>query len=231
MKRFILSLIALFIVNSIIKAQEPQSVGCGVILENEFTENGQIHEYIIELSAGSRLTTTGAVIGDTLTFSIGIFAPNGDFIVANDDEDFELNPTPIALTGIVSANGSYLIRAVNRGMSNNGFVTGNNSGIGVYSLLIGCTLRDGTVIEPGDSMPDNTTSNISNSAPTFSGFGFPGLASVDFSVGVAVPLTMDIANPGSISDGFDGIFGFTFDAGANEPFNLQFNRTAGQPQP
>jgi hypothetical protein len=78
------------------------------------------------------------------------------------------------------------------------------------------------VIEPGDSL------TITSSISTFSGFGFPGLAPVDFSQGVTIPLTLGgAANNGEISDGFTGIFGYRFSANAGDRFLLQFTRQSG----
>jgi len=112
---------------------------------------------------------------------------------------------------------------------------------------VGCTLRDGTVIAPGDTanppaeegggglggiVGGMLNGGGGNPAPEaapvpFTGVGFPGVAAKDFSDGITIPFTLDAPNAGAINPGFGSVFGFTLDASAGDRFDLTFTRTGG----
>lgn len=87
--------------------------------------------------------------------------------------------------------------------------------IGVYTLSVSCVKND-EVIEAG--------TNISLPMPDF---GFASITPQDFSEGVTIPLQFGLANPGSLSSGFKGIFGYSFSGTEGDIFDLAFERLDG----
>lgn len=241
-------------------AQTETPVECGTIIEDEFVGDGDSNFYSIELDAGSILNIDGVPLGDTLQFTIALFEPDGRIIylgaqsggTTNDGTYWNVVPNPRIETGILSARGTYTFVVYNNSIQVGGdydyvYHTGDRryttpGGSGIYTLLIGCTLRDGTVIEPGETVQQTTDDGSTTSATTIdetdSGlsnvanvevpeFGFPGLAPVDFSNGVTVPLQAEAPNSGSISPDFEGIFGYAFSGSAGETVTLDFERQSG----
>jgi hypothetical protein len=126
------------------------SVKCGDAIEGEFTQPVEVHEYIVSMSAGDKLKVVVAPIGDYLSTAILIYEPAGNFIVG----DFKPKQTPVTETGTLSARGDYKVYILNYESlyGNNPSMLARVTGrAGTYTVLIGCTLRDGTVIEAGSS--------------------------------------------------------------------------------
>ncbi len=77
------------------------------------------------------------------------------------------------------------------------------------------------------SLPASTPlSTIPTSASDFSGVGFPGLAPIDFTDAVTVPLILDEAITG-IMPLNNQILGFTLDAAAGDTLDLSYTRVSG----
>jgi hypothetical protein len=234
MKKFGIAFILSLVIVSMVIAQDATPAECGDILENEFTLDNQPQEYSIELSAGTQINVEGAAFGDTLVFSIVIFAPNDAVIAYNSlDANGSMGSAsageshPIATTGTVAANGVYTIMAYNGGIvrrNGNPDDSRQSGGVGVYTLYIGCTLRDGTEIEPGESQSE-PPELPENDNPTFSGFGFPGLASVDFSAGIEIPITLGQPIPAPLAADLVALYSYT--ASAGEVRTLSLSRASG----
>jgi hypothetical protein len=139
-------------------AQEPTTsvkVICGDSVESEFTQPAELHEYIVSMNAGDKLKVTVAPIGDYLETAIAIFEPAGDKIAS----DFERKQTPSVETGGLSARGDYKVYILNyrsygdaaSGQGTLQLLNTPNGRAGTYTVLIGCTLRDGTEIAGGSS--------------------------------------------------------------------------------
>lgn len=222
-------------------AQGETPVECGTIIDGEFKARFQPQNYVIQMDAGDKITVQGVPLGDTLTFTLGVYAPDGNIVAASEGQGTAiLTNAPTAVSGVLSANGTYRITAhnatidiINGGRLCEAFC--NEGGVGVYTLFIGCTLRDGTVIEPGDTMligsdgPQDalnaiTASMNDDAIRTFSGTGFPGLAPVDFGSVSALPLSVGV---GTMTPNNSEITAFTFDANAGDVFQLDFARLAG----
>jgi hypothetical protein len=100
--------------------------------------------------------------------------------------------------------------------NNPGFAGGDGTNtfgtyFGAYTLFLGCTLRDGTVIQPGDTPSQESSSSSTSSsepqAPVFSGVGFPGLAPVDFA---RIPMIANTPMTGAITPTGGEILDLTF---------------------
>jgi hypothetical protein len=207
-----------------------QSANCGSIIQNTITRDLETHRYYLVLNQNDQVKFTASTLSgnyESLGIDIGLWAPNNFEI----DNIFlgEGGANSIIETAELSITGIYRLEV--RGWT----TTGGN-----YELAITCTLANGTVINPGDIPPVTTVANTNQSAdttstnqtapqaPTFSGRGFPGLTPVDFSQGAILTLTLGgTPNSGQISDGFVGIFGYTFSANAGDQFVLNFTRQSG----
>lgn len=209
---------------------DAQQVECGDIIEGEFSQDFELVDYLIDLEPGQQITIQATPVGEALEFAIVLLGPtNLGITLSNRGYN---SPDPAIVSGVLSARGRYVIRLSNAGLWEDGRIWTARGGVGVYNMFIRCILRDGTVIEPGDSLLDDeptTDDSIADvqAAPEFSGFGFPGLNPVDFTTGVTVPLQADIPNSGSVSPGFDGIFGYSFTGSAGETVTLEFIRQSG----
>jgi len=215
--RHLLLVIVLFLLNaSIIYDVEAQqlTLECGDRFESELTTAQPDQDYQMLINAGTTINLAATPIGNTFNVDLFLNDASGSRIAAATVGGQGQSEEIIDL--IVSSTNPVLI------------VDGRSSSIGAYTLTLGCTLRDGTVIEPGDEAPQITSNpNTSPAQPAFSGFGFPGLAAQDFSQGVTVPLTLGSPNAGRISDGFVGIFGFSFSGNAGDLMDLSFERSSG----
>lgn len=207
---------------------------CGDIIENEFRANYESHIYTINLNAGDVLNILGVPLGDKLAFRFWMQDREANPIAWTDGdgnpEDTLYSKTekrPNLNSGVLSSSGNYIIAIPNSNWGGNN--PNESTGLGLYTLFVKCIKRDGTVIEAGDKTQPEPDPSQSSTQPTpeFSGFGFPGLPPVNFTNGVTIPLTLEIPNAGSISSGFEGIFGYSFSAQAGQTMTLDFARTAG----
>jgi len=205
-------------------AQEPStSIQCGTIVEAELTTNNNTHNYSVRLAPGDKLDIQVEAIGDRLSPVFYIFEPNGDRI--RPFHPYEYNGSLSAFGSqsreasvTVSASGDYTIQML-----------GGSGTIGAYTMYIGCTLRDGTVIAPGDAIA--ATSTPSN--PVFqSGLvpgvpGFPGLPSVDMSNALKLPLIIDTPMTGIVTPNGNEVLGFSVEANAGDTVDLGFRKLSG----
>lgn len=196
----------------------PFEVECGQILEAEFTEAQQVHQYVISLAPGDISNIRGVALGDTLRFRIRFIDPIGNELYNSGIPD----TSPNLATGILSARGNYII-----GLSNSDEEGIYDYGIGVYTLYVSCTFRDGTVINPGDTAPISTNLNGTSASPAFSGVGFPGLAPVDFSDVARIPMIADVPMTGAVTPTGNEILGYRLDANAGDTLALSFTRLSG----
>lgn len=200
---------------------------CGDIVEASFTEPESFVTFTLEMSAGDTFYIETERLGSYLMFNIvlnqnegtAIFAPSGSVIVTARGELFNFNDSFLdnirLQTETLGETGEYTIRLR------------NNDANGAFLLKVGCTLRNGTVVEPGDAAPADDGSNAdSNVQPesTFSGYGFPGLAAVDFSEGIQIPLTL--AQPQTVPLGGEVTL-YTYEAAAEETATLSITRVSG----
>ena len=240
-------LISCFGLRSMLYAQEIQrgtgiSAECGNIIEDEFTSNYQEITYSINLKAGDSIDVSLVPLGAQLTTSIFVTGPtnigvgvsNGTFILAA-SQFYQPIPEekPTLKSGILSASGIYTIRIINfrfyQYITTRDIYEGpdNSVGIGVYTLYIGCTLRDGTVINPGDNAPAPKPPTSTGSSVSFSGTGFAGLEPVDFANAFTNELTLGQPAKSKIPVSGDAVLGYTFDAAANDNLALNFTRLSG----
>lgn len=197
-----------------------QSANCGAFIDNEVARDRELHRYFIHLSRGDHFKVRVVSLAsayESLTLDIGLVAPN-DFVISRLDYDNEKEET--IETDALSVSGTYKL-----------YVRSYTNTTGSYNVAITCVLADGTVVNPGDTQtisanPSESSQDAVSSEANVQ-FGFPGLASVNFGQGVTIPLNFGTPNTGSISPGFEGIFGFTFTANAGDIMDLGFTRMSG----
>lgn len=219
MRKYIISLFFIFTVISFHLHAQGARVQCGDIVEDEFTANGQVNNYHLVLEPGSQVGVRVERFGDFLQTGLYLYAPSGNVVAGQlsitGRPGFATYDHPSVETDILGERGVYTLQIHN----------GRDGGAGIYTLHIGCTLRDGRVINPGDnvSVPETETP----STPAFTGYGFPGLAPVGFENIAQLPLTVGTPMTGAITPTGSEMFGYTFDGTENERITLDFARISG----
>lgn len=127
-------------------------MSCGDVVESEFTQPTEYHEYKISMNPGDKLQVTNVPIGSYLFTGFSIWEPAGKDILYQ----YETKQNPRAETDTLSARGDYKILVYNYSRRNlPAFSTHRKveeeGSAGVYSIYISCTLRDGTQINAGDA--------------------------------------------------------------------------------
>lgn len=193
-------------------------VNCGDIIESEFTDNFQEHFYRLDLNIGDQVTVQAVSLeanSDLLQIRLAVFdASNSRLGETENSRETSFR------TDLLRYRGINTIRVQNWWRVN---MQNTPLGIGRYSLYVGCTLRTGTIIEPGDT-------EIGRDKPidtAFSGFGFPGLAPVDFANVARLPIPAGIPMSGAITPSGNEILGYQFDASEGDTVEIAFNRLSG----
>lgn len=217
-------------------AQVEAKTECGAIIEGEFGQNAEAYTFLLTMAPGESFKVSIEPTGDFLKTAIIAFGPSGILLGSTGGHVEQL---PILTSGTLSARGIYKIKIANTYLDSAGEInkkSGYWGGVGVYTLAISCTLKDGTIIEPGDTILPTATPTppptltpraaLPETLPTFIGTGFPGLAPVDFADAVTVPLLLDEKMAGVIP--LDNqILGFTLDAAAGDTLDLSYTRVSG----
>ncbi len=221
--------------NTVISSSNMVSgVQCGSIIENEFVWDLEVHRYYLSLQSGDSITLfTEAASANyqNLLVDIALITPRGRTIAEwslGDSYPYSavsgayyrnyVGPTKTVETAPLPETGIYIIAVI-------GYTdTGSD-----YIFQAGCVLRDGTVINPGDAPPTNLSDPVVEvgSAPeagSFSGFGFPGVAPIDFSEGIEIPLQAEQSQ--TVPIGGDVVL-YTYEASANETRTLNITRVSG----
>lgn len=202
------------------QADEPLEIVCGAILEGEFTDSFQ-HTYTILLPAGT-----------TLSVDVIDNDPQNDvrFFVFDYAGDLMLTPDGVLEGG--QFNGAYSV--AQELPYTDTFVIqvfDENDTSGRYTVGVGCVLPDGTEINPGDTAlrinVEQYDAELAPDAPSFTGYGFPGLGAVNFAAAVTVPLVLGAPNTGSIAPDSGTIYAYTVSASAGDEIDLSFSRLSG----
>lgn len=231
MKRVVVASLFIILIFTAVSAnaQTTTVVQCGTIVEGELLEDGNKEQvYSISLAAGDTLNFQLVPIGQTLNLEIKIFTPAYEQLswIRPDGRTTGSDSTgnggvEEGSTPVLSARGIYTIEV-------EGYYSED---IGSYTLNIGCILRDGTIVLPGDAPPINTSVTGAGTAitapPAFSGVGFPGLMPVDFSNVAHIPMIPGAPMSGAVTGSGGEILGFTFEASAGNKVDLSFARLSG----
>jgi hypothetical protein len=162
------------------------------------------HYYELFLNAGAvlRIVTEGVVRQPD--FDIDVLDPSGTVIAqarkAGQIEDtgfFEIFEAGVYTINVYTPQGA----------------------LGSYDMFISCRESERDVLR-------STVIDASSDAP-FTGFGFPGLAPVDFANALTLPLFDGTPMTGVITPTGGEILGFQFEANAGDVLDLNLNRVSG----
>ncbi|MBI5668033.1 MAG: hypothetical protein HZC41_08485 [Chloroflexi bacterium] len=226
-----------FVVTQAQIATEPQpgvDVHCGDIVQGEFTDDFERHDYYINLVHGDSIMVEGRSLEreGLLQFMLAIVDPDGtDNLRAG--ADYDPSESPRSTWEQSLSRGQFSIVAMNSNADWSG-INGihwqnRKGGVGKYELHINCTLRDGTVVRAGDVVAATPTSPASASLVALPPNvpGFPGLAPIDMSNAVKLPLILDTPMTGIVTPTGNEVLGFTLDANANDTVELSFKKLSG----
>jgi hypothetical protein len=116
------------------------NIECGDVIESEFLKNDQRDIYILNMSPGESFTVSIKPVGEQVKSKIDVLGPTGLSLI---NSNGELEDTPSVNSGILSSHGSYRIEVYNQ-------VGDTSGGPGIYNLYVGCMIRDGVILEPGN---------------------------------------------------------------------------------
>jgi hypothetical protein len=219
--RLIITAILLGIIQVVaVSAQIDIPVECGSIVEGEITTDIQRvgQNYSISLSPVDIIRYDVVPVANTFAVSIGLFDPSGRLVKAVPGSEGRT----VSIEEQIPATGNYRINAVGSSYAY----------VGAYTLYIGCTLRDGTVIAPGSTAAPAqpvVAPAVQPVAPVVSApaFGFIGLPPVDFTTATLVPLALGQALQGTVQPTGNAIVGFTFSGTQGQIADINFARTSG----
>ena len=206
--------------------QQTMPLNCGDIVEVETTRSNPYFDFQIQANAGVTINARIEPVGQSKIITT-LYDATGQTSLLDNEYIYIREPgTELALELVLPASNPVL--AVGLWDRNAGPVHGGYAeNFGAFTIYLGCTLRDGTVIAPGDTAVASGAGDAPQTV-LFSGFGFPGLSPVDFTNAIAIPFQMgDLPNVGSIAPGFDSVFGFSFEGSAGDTFALDFTRLSG----
>jgi hypothetical protein len=223
-KVLLLILIQIFLLPNLTGNAQNETT-CGTILEGAFIRDIEDHDYRIQLYAGDNVVVSAEALGDFLKMRIVLYRPAtritpAEIILHSPDKWMQAENKPVLDSGIVSETGVYVVQVSNY-FGTTWAGDPNPQGRGAYTLYIGCTLRDGTIIEPGDAEPVRVDSqselpgNSSNLAPT------------TLEGSVVIPLISGLAMSGAI--GTEGIppYTYTLNAIGGNTLTLQVDHISG----
>jgi hypothetical protein len=221
-----------------IQAQGTLPLNCGDIVEVETNTTNPYIDFNLQASAGTTLNMRAEPLGSTLFLRTSLYDSGGAhlFTVVSPEPG---TPSVIDQSVLASSNPTLAIGGGLHSWDYEGREDYDRA-YGAFTVYVGCTLRDGTVINPGDNaeasggiggivgnMLGSEVGTTTSTEQPFSGVGFPGLPPADFANGITIPFTLGSPNVGAINPGFDSVFGFTVDANGGDKFDLTFTRMSG----
>jgi hypothetical protein len=238
-----------FFTMSNVQAQTSKSLRCGDILEGEVVKSEQTiigdydgkrygDTYVLNIAAGTKVNLVSTPLGNTFNVGFAFLDSSKNVILAVNKaiegepetlNDFALGSSKQMLVVVGLKPGSNTDEKDDFGYLGISRSQGQGLFFGAYELRIGCTLRDGTVIEPGEATANTSTTSTSGGATTapFTGVGFPGLAPVDFSNVAKIPMIAGTPMTGAVTVTGSEVLGYIFDGKASTPVELTVTRLSG----
>jgi hypothetical protein len=125
-------------------------VGCGQVIEQEFRVSREVHVFVIDLSPGDVIKATVIPAGDFLNFHGHVHEPAGRIIHDMDGYDVVVHLLEIE-SGKLDSTGQYGLHVFNHDPHVGQYADNYNGSAGLYTMHVGCVLRDGTEIVAGAS--------------------------------------------------------------------------------
>lgn len=206
---------------------------CGAIVEGELTADDPGTEYILMMGAGTQITLIVEPLGDGFNPFLVLLDSGRSQVFQQNFTNGGIAEEIIDYT-ISSSNSILQVYGAERNSTSYNYSRVPNSAVGVYygayEISLDCTLRDGTRIPAGstiDSVAPPANSAPVAVAPAFSGFGFPGLAPIDFSNVARLPIPAGIPMSGAVTANGSEILGYLFEANAGDTVEIAFKRLSG----
>lgn len=238
----LLSIVASILVGNSLTHAQRNLIECGSIVEGVFTKKQELHTFTLRLESGDQVIAYSEPAGDTLTLAMALYNPVGEALAGSSTSPGQyyrgssaswagLSIRPTVGTEKLSGRGDHVLAIANTQfwIDGMGLTSSRFGGVGEYSIYVGCTLKDGTIVNPGDNAntSDSGTSKSSSNADELLTDGFPGLPPVDFSKATKLKLSPSDKVEGQISPSGGEVLGFTFDATEQQTFDLSFTRISG----
>jgi hypothetical protein len=209
-----LFLFLLLLFCNVVTAQEAPVVQCGAEIEAEISEKDFDlggHRYTLALRPGDSIDIAVTPIGDS--FDPHLELNDGGSTTRVDDGDSGMTEQ---FHGITVSSTNPSLRVYNPYRS-----------VGAYTLYVGCILRDGTVINPGDTIPDPASASASASASDTIVAPSPVSSSSmpDFSSAQTATLTPGTPVFGVVSPGGTELFSYTLDAEGGSLLDLTLSKS------
>jgi hypothetical protein len=221
---------------AVIQGNSLKQLQCGDVVATEFTQNDQIHSYILEMAAGDvSFQVSISPFGDGLSIAAEVFEPSGKSIggssARGDNYQYAI-PSPQLNVSPVSP-GNYRIvvsnTAVYRGKVASPGRQDYMGGVGIYSLAVSCTLKGNKVVAPDLSKlqqaaaeePAAQSSASSSVATANSPLAF------DPAKAIRIPLIANTPMTGATTPTGSEAYGFTFDGKTGQNVDLKFTRLTG----
>lgn len=199
---------------------------CGDIIDSETTTSEPIQNWVLDIDAGTVIDLYVQPLGDSFNVAFALSDSGGSSL-----EGINLNSAGLAeqLVGYRIGSSNPIIRVGGQPLGQTYFDSLDlREYRGAYTISLGCTLRDGTVINPGDIPQEAQPTQASGENPVttnFSGYGFPGLQPVDFTNAFLTNFNLGQISEGRIPPSGDSVLGYTFNANANDRFELTFTKS------
>ena len=198
-----------------VSAQESLKVQCGNFIESELSGNTKESIYRIDLVATDVIQVQVYPGGDGFQVRAELIDPaNNSLVTSSGPRDYN---SEYIDNYAVAATGDYSIRVF------------SGKGIGTYRILIGCILRNGTVINPDINieLPPQDTQNVSTSSLASSLTDFANRIPIEILDLATIPMIANVPMTGGVAPDGSTILGYTFDAAANDTLALGFTRLSG----
>ncbi len=195
---------------------------CGDIIEGETSANAQVLDYRLDVRAGTVLNGRVEPIGSTFNVAIR-------FLDSNNREFASFNDV---VEGVAESFQNFAVSSSNSTLQVTGALPGwtgtgqiREQFVGAFTIYLGCTLRDGTVIPAGGQPPSEV---VSSPQPIpqqpVPNFGLPAVGPIDFSAGIEIPFQLGQTQVAPIGG---DVALYTYEASAGSTATLSVARVSG----
>jgi hypothetical protein len=190
-----------------------RSLGCGEAFTTEMTRNVEIHTYSLQTSDTDKTFQVNvATVGSYFRTHIVVIDKLKK--LAGSSNSYNLSSQARADLD-VSQPGLYTIFVANAQLNESGQLSvDRQGGIGIYTILITCVSKDGTVIAPDPNKIQKASVG-------------GGSTSIDVTKLIQIPMGANTPMSGGIPPTNSPAYGYTFDGKADTTASLTFTRLTG----
>lgn len=149
---------------AVIQGSSLRQLQCGDVIAAEFTQNEQIHNYTLEMAPGDiSFMISVQPFGDGFQAATVILDPAGKALAAIAGAQFVESGSQRTVSPIIPGN--YRILISNTKISEKGTVwnpgdQGGMGGVGIYTLVVSCTLKNNEIVAPDPSKIEQATTSV-----------------------------------------------------------------------